>query len=116
MTTEPPRAPLDVVVPHARTEDGDGVKVVRLREREEKVAVEVGEVRALADGRPIAPGTEVVRLAQRGEEPAYDVEVLLEAKPPAQIARKGPAQIATDAYRRNWSAIFDEASGDDEPS
>jgi hypothetical protein len=120
VTTEPPRPPLDVVLPHAPTEDGGGVKVVRLKEREHTVDVELGEVRGLVEGRPIQPSTEVVRLKPRADGQALDVEVVLPRQmQPGEAPHKGPAQIATDAYRRNWEAIFcDEPDGerDDELS
>ena len=104
--------PLDVVVPRAPTPDGKGVQVVRLRES----AVEVGEVRPLAEGQPIQENADVVKLSPRSDVPAYNVEVIVprrsrrsastDGEPPRAL--KGPAQVATDEYRRNWLAIFGE--------
>jgi hypothetical protein len=91
-------APLDIVVPRAPTDDGKGLKVVRLRERE----IGLGELRPLEDGKPIAPTSEIVQLARRDDLPAWDVKVLVE--------RSGPAQVATAAYRDHWDATF----GDDD--
>ncbi|WP_437580165.1 hypothetical protein [Sorangium sp. So ce887] len=34
------------------------------------------------------------------------MEVLLPAPHGADAPRSGPAQVATDAYRSNWEAIF----------
>jgi hypothetical protein len=101
----PAEAPLDVVVPRAPTEDGKGVHVVRLRER----TIELGEVRPLEDGRPVAATADVVRLSPRDDAPAWNVEVLVpRTDPPARppSARRGPPQVATAGYRRNWEAMF----------
>jgi hypothetical protein len=101
---------LDVVVPHARTDDGDGVHVIRLREvdgddeNETKRVVELGEVRPLAEGRAIHHGAEIVRMRRRGDSPAYDVDVIV---PRERTALSGPAQVASETYRRNWSATFE---------
>jgi hypothetical protein len=89
----------DVVLLHSPTEDGGGVRVVRARQGQ----VEVGEVRPLTEGKPIAG--EVVTLKPRPEAPRIcDVSVQHETKKPART--DGPAQVATDAYRDNWEATF----------
>lgn len=92
----------DVVFVHSPTPAGDGFRVVRKRAD----AIEVGEIRALAEGRPVHG--EVVKLTPREEHAQlFDVDVLVppqEAK--GEGARSGPPQVATDAYRRNWDAIF----------
>jgi hypothetical protein len=99
--------PLDVIVPRARTEQG--VAVVRLKEREaHALEVQLGEVRELAEGRPIAPSAEVIKLVPRGETGAFDVEVIL----PAREAHRGPAQVASERYRKNWDAIFSNPDKD----
>src|SRR5215813_4879654 len=82
--------PQDVVLLHSATEDGEGIRVLRAREEargggagadEEKACVvEVGEVRPLKEGQPIAG--DVVRLKPREGAPRVcDVEVM--AKVPA---------------------------------
>jgi hypothetical protein len=93
----------DVVLVHSRTDDGAGLKVLRLREQR----VEAGEVRPLREGAPIHG--EVVTLTPRAEQPLVcDVKVELPAPPmPAVRARRvGPAQVATDRYRDNWELTF----------
>ena len=95
----------DMVFVHSVSEQGDALRVIR--KREEKI--ELGEMRAVEEGRPIQG--DLVRLKPRAEhERLYDVEVLLsqeEVREQAEAAgRSGPAQVATDAYRRNWEAIF----------
>jgi hypothetical protein len=95
--------PRDVVFVHSPTVEGEGFRVVRAREDR----VEVGEIRPMKEGHPITG--EVVRLKPRkDEERLFDVEVLLEkpASAAAETSRTGPAQVATDAYRAGWNAIF----------
>ncbi len=88
------------------TADGAGVHV--LRAREEKV--EVGELRALEEGRPIVG--EVVTLSPRKDNPRVcDVKDSYRAPSPGgttalSLAHKGPAKVATEAYRDGWDEIF----------
>jgi hypothetical protein len=92
----------DFVVIHGRTEDGDGMQVLRSRHGQ----LEVGAVRPLAEGKPIQG--EVVRLHPRQRCPAIcDVEVQVPA--PAKTQSSGPPQVASETYRRNWDAIFNSA-------
>ncbi len=110
----------DVVLLHGATDDGQGVKVLRARSGR----VEAGEVRPLREGRPLAAGGEVVRLAPRKDAPAlFDVHVehVVSAAPgpshePASAperrereghaALSGPAQVANRAYRDSWERTF----------
>lgn len=111
------KKPKDVVLVHSPTADGDGVNVLRARRQ----GLEVGTMRPLAEGRPIHG--EVVKLTPRAEMPLlYDVET--EVPPPEQQdaaspdgaipasepretrAASGPAQVASESYRRNWDAIW----------
>jgi hypothetical protein len=98
------KAASDVVVVHGVTDDGKGLKVVRARSGD----IETGAVRPLEEGKPILG--EVVRLHPRKECPLVcDVEVDLapaKVSQPADPGRKGPAQVASDAYRDNWDAIW----------
>jgi hypothetical protein len=83
---------------------GDGQAVDVIRKRGDRI--ETGTVRRLEQGKPIHG--EVVRLRQRENMPLlYDVEVEMPA--PAQtapVSSSGPAQVATDTYRKNWDAIY----------
>lgn len=98
----------DVVLMHGATDDGAGAKVLRARPGR----VEAGEVRPVIEGRPLAPGGEVVRLERREDAPAmFDVRV--EYKVPDEAAAKGeapamsgPPQVATRAYRDSWERTF----------
>ncbi|MEB2311012.1 MAG: hypothetical protein OZ921_10260 [Sorangiineae bacterium] len=100
---------LDAVIVHGRTDDGKGLRVLRLREDR----VETGAVLPLEDGKPIQG--EVVRLRPRAELPLVcDVESVLPApaaarEVPAAAARKGPAQVSSDRYRANWDAIWPQS-------
>jgi hypothetical protein len=110
-----PKKPKDVVLVHSPTPDGDGVNVLRARRQ----GLELGTMRPLTEGRPIHG--EVVKLTPRSEMPMlYDVETELpqpgqgEAAKDAPATRaeearassSGPAQVASDSYRRNWDAIW----------
>jgi hypothetical protein len=90
----------DVVLPHAPTDDGEGARVLRARPGR----IDAGEVRPAREGKPLLPGAELVRLERRTDAPAlYDVKVehTISAAP-----KKGPAQVATAAYRANWDRTF----------
>lgn len=101
---------------HGVTSDGEGFKILRARGDH----LELGAVRPLRDGAPITG--EVVTLRPRANFPALcDVESHFKpadttsdrqesAAPPA-LQRTGPAQVATDEYRRNWDAIWNRAEG-----
>jgi hypothetical protein len=105
-----PQAPEDVVFVHSKSDDGRGFRVIRKREE----SLEVGEIRALEEGRPLHG--DLVRLRQRKEhERLFDVEVVVEA-PRSRDARTGPAQVATNAYRSNWEAIFGRGEDEDAPN
>ena len=111
--------PKDLVLVHSATDDG-GVNVLRARDER----LEVGTMRPLEDGRPIQG--EVVKLKQRPEMPnLFDAETqfVSEAAPTTDTAAKapqslparttdtrgtsaGPAQVASDTYRKNWDTIW----------
>jgi hypothetical protein len=102
-----PAGPLkdqDVALVYAPTEDRKGARILRAR----KGTLEAGEVRPVKAGQPIW-GREVVCLKPRSETSETpvlcDVEVIHPAEPSVG-EQKGPAQIATDAYRSNWERIF----------
>jgi hypothetical protein len=112
-----PPPPSDVALIHGVAPDGDGFQIVRARENR----LELGVVRPLREGAPITG--EVVTLRPRPNFPALcDVEThykpALPAAPteaartssPLLAARTGPAQVATDEYRRNWDAIWSNAA------
>ncbi|MBX3188849.1 MAG: hypothetical protein KF819_17655 [Labilithrix sp.] len=95
--TRPPSQ--DVVVLGPPTADGNGVHVLRAREER----LETGELRAIAEGKPIVG--EVVTLKPRDDNPRVcDVQESYAAKAPA--SHKGPAKVATQAYREGWDEIF----------
>ncbi len=84
-----------------------------LRRRGANAEVEFGQVKPLREGKPI--DGEVVSLRARKEVPfIYDVRTVL-ADPRAddgdRLTSDGPPQVATEAYRKGWEAIW----GPDEP-
>jgi hypothetical protein len=115
---ESKREQKDVVLLCGPTEDGGGVQVLRARDDR----VETGEVRPVKDGQAIVG--DVVKLTQHADEPRLcDVEVLHEAERArpskkeaacGRLTRGGPAQVATKAYRDQWTRVFGDA--DEEPS
>ncbi|MDB4945520.1 MAG: hypothetical protein JWP97_5054 [Labilithrix sp.] len=103
-----PSAP-DVVLLGGPTADGGGIHVLRARNEQ----IETGELRALEHGKPITG--EVVTLKPREGSPRIcDVTDSFETKPAGlralgaapRTGHKGPAKVATDAYRQGWDEIF----------
>ncbi len=98
---------IDVALIHGRTADGQGLRVIRRRDDR----VELADVRPLEQGKPIHG--EVVRMTPRSDFPLLcDVETELPAPSASTHSHKGPAQVATDTYRKNWDAIFHPAPDD----
>ncbi len=113
----------DVVMIHSATDDG-GYRVIRQRDNQ----LEVGTMHTLKDGQPIHG--EVVSLTPRPEAPfVCDVKVevpspvhatdgaasaentnKLRAMPEPMRLKNGPAQVASDTYRRGWDDIWGNAS------
>jgi hypothetical protein len=96
----------DIALIHGRTEDGQGLKI--LRKRQDRF--EIGAVMPLVPGKPITG--EVVRLTPREESPLL-CNVHVEYAPETDNQRgtsAGPAQVATDRYRSNWDQIFGKKS------
>jgi len=105
----------DVALIHGVTSDGEGLKILRARGDR----LELGAIRPLREGAPITG--EVVTLRPRANFPALcDVETHFkpaeepsdrqEPASPALASRTGPAQVATDEYRRNWDAIWSQSA------
>jgi hypothetical protein len=102
----------DVALVLDRTEDAEGYRVLRHRATDNQV--EFGTMRPLKEGRPI--DGEVISLSARQDLPfLYDVKT--EMADPRPETRKrptsdGPAQIATEEYRKGWDAIWGRAAAD----
>jgi hypothetical protein len=80
-----------------------------LRKRADRL--EAGVLVPLQEGKPLRG--EVVQLHPREGSPLYDVEVHVSRKelgtglPQAAASElSGPAQVATDTYRKNWDTIY----------
>ena len=94
------RLPNDVAMVGGPTEDGEGKHLLRLRDGN----LSLGEVRPAKDGKPVMAG-ELVRLKPLEAAPyLHEVEVLHSVT--ASQERSGPASVANDTYRRNWSTVF----------
>lgn len=94
------RRPADVALLYAPTDDQKGARIIRAREG----VLETGEVRPVPEGRALT-GQELVRLRPHEKFPALcDVETLHPAEKTDRAG--GPAQVATDEYRRNWEQTF----------
>src|SRR5262245_45208450 len=94
--------PKDIALLHGPTEDGEGARLLRFKGGE----LYAGEVRPVREGQPLTD-QEVVRLKPMpGQLPLCEVEVVHEGKSPDRPKGTGPAQVATESYRRNWSAVF----------
>lgn len=87
----------DIVLLGPPTADGAGVHVLRARDER----IEAGELRAITEGRPITG--EIVALSPRKDNPRI-CDVKESYAPPA--THKGPAKVATSAYREGWDGIF----------
>ncbi|HVR62194.1 MAG TPA: hypothetical protein VMU50_09870 [Polyangia bacterium] len=98
------RRPEDVAVVFGRTDDQQGLHI--LRRRAEGQPVEMGTLRPLREGKPI--DGEVISLRPRRDYP-FVCDVKVELPDPSGDHRStsdGPAQVASDGYRRGWEAIW----------
>jgi hypothetical protein len=85
--------------------DANGVHI--LRRRSEEAPIEAGLLRPMREGKPISG--EVVSLTQRQDLPMlYDVrsEFGAPTEPSDRQTGDGPAQVASDAYRKGWDAVW----------
>lgn len=85
--------------------DANGVHI--LRRRSEESPIEAGLLRPMREGKPISG--EVVSLRQREDLPMlYDVQSEFGAptQPADRHSGDGPAQVASDAYRKGWDAVW----------
>jgi hypothetical protein len=109
-----PRPIGDVAVVCGKDENGLHI----LRRRSEDAPLEAGVAQPLAEGKPIAG--EVISMRRREDLPfVFDVTTELagrDAAPRGEHERQereddgaggdGPAQVATDSYRKGWDAIW----------
>jgi hypothetical protein len=114
-----PKRKKDLLLVKGPTDDG-GVHVIRARPER----LELGTMRPLQEGRPI--DGEVVRVNPHPDCPfLYEVETEFSTqpaetpgatpaegvktpaeKPTAPTRTPGPPKVASEAYRRNWDAIW----------
>ena len=100
----PPKAPAgDIALILGK--DADGLHI--LRRRSEEAPIEAGLLRPMREGKPITG--EVVSLTQRHDLPmVFNVksEFSTDIEPAERTAVDGPAQVASDAYRKGWDAVW----------
>lgn len=103
MSEHDPQGPKeDVVFVHGPSEGGEGYRVIRKRDD----VLEMGEIRSVQEGKPLH-GDLVKLTPRKNHDRLFDVEVVLPREEiPGSRQHAGPAQVATDAYRENWEAIF----------
>lgn len=88
--------------------DEHGTHIVR--RRSEEAPLEAGLLRPLREGKPIEG--EVVSLTPRQDVPLlFDVKSEL-PDPHGRVPHDGPAQVASEAYRRGWEAIYGQRRRD----
>ncbi|MEO8214202.1 MAG: hypothetical protein ABI560_13465 [Myxococcales bacterium] len=105
-----PAAPVELKAPPGDIalvlgKDAEGLHI--LRRRSEESPIEAGLLRPMREGKPISG--EVVSLTQRQDLPmVFDVksEFSTDVTPGERPAVDGPAQVASDAYRKGWDAVW----------
>ncbi|HEY8430620.1 MAG TPA: hypothetical protein VIL20_19710 [Sandaracinaceae bacterium] len=95
----------DVALVIGASPDGEALGVLRKRGD----TIEPAIVRRVVEGKPITG--ELVRLTPREEPMLFDVDVLYDGRRDAR-ERSGPAQVATEAYRKGWDRLFSKKSED----
>lgn len=112
-TKQTPPTPKDIAILSGPTEDGQGARIVRIREGGE---VSAGEIRPVREGEPIHQ-SELVRLHPLdANKRVCAVEVLhapakaasqpeADAQPEAKRGA-GPVRVSNERYRQNWNIIF----------
>jgi hypothetical protein len=116
--TDTKQPPKDIAILSGPTEDGQGARVVRIREGGD---VSAGEIRPVRDGEPINQ-SELVRLhpldaqkrvcavevlhAPAGSASGDKAEKAEQAEEPKRASGAGPVRVSNAKYRQNWSVIF----------
>jgi len=112
------QTPKDIAILSGPTEDGQGARVVRIREGGDVTA---GEIRPVREGEPLHQ-SELVRLRPLdASQRVCEVEVLHApeersgrggsrgARGRDTASSSGPARVSNAKYRNNWSLIFESA-------
>lgn len=107
----------DAILIHGVSEDGEKMAVLRARNDR----IEAGIVSTVKEGQPV--DGELIKLTPRPELPfVCDVETQLPkgainamGGSDVRATRGGPAQVATEAYRENWDAIWSNPSATKKP-
>jgi hypothetical protein len=106
-TTEADPASRDIVFVHGKSARG-GYHVIRQRDQK----IEIGEMTTVREGQPILG--ELVKLQPlKQHERLFACETI--AKSPVR-SEPGPAQVASEDYRKGWDAIFGASRSLGDPS
>jgi hypothetical protein len=106
--TEPKQTPKDIAILSGPTEDGQGARVVRIKEGGE---VSAGEIRPVREGEPLNQ-SELVRLHPLDANKRVCAVEVLHGQPKRddqQLEAKrgaGPVRVSNEKYRQNWNVIF----------
>lgn len=118
--TDSKQPPKDIAILSGPTEDGQGARVVRIREGGD---VSSGEIRPVRDGEPINQ-SELVRLhpldaqkrvcavevlhapAASGADKSEGDKAEKVQPEPKRASGAGPVRVSNAKYRQNWSVIF----------
>lgn len=105
------RMPKDIALLHGPTEDGEGARLLRLKEG----TLYAGEVRPVREGQAVTQ-KELVRLKPiAGAAPLCEVETVHAPAAAADMggapkpSRNGPPRVTNESYRKNWNAVFGSA-------
>ena len=115
---EPKQTPKDIAILSGPTEDGQGARVVRIREGGE---VSAGEIRPVREGEPIHQSelvrlhpldankrvcaVEVLHAPSPQGAPSADDQAKGETEPDSKRSA-GPVRVSNAKYRQNWNVIF----------
>ncbi|MFP6684972.1 MAG: hypothetical protein VB934_09670 [Polyangiaceae bacterium] len=105
--TEAAALPRDIVFVHGKSERGR-YQVIRQRDQQ----IEIGEMTTVREGQPIL-GDLVKLHPLEQHERLFACETIV--KSPVRN-EQGPAQVASEAYRSGWEAIFGDRCPLGEPS
>jgi len=105
--TEAAELPQDIVFVHGKSEGGR-YQVIRQRDQQ----IEIGEMATVREGQPIL-GDLVKLHPLEQHERLFACETI--ASSPVR-EEQGPAQVASEAYRKGWEAIFGDRPALEDPS
>ena len=100
----------DLALLQGPTADGEGARIIRFRDGN----FSAGEVRPIKEGQALN-SQELLRLRPVNGAPAVCEVEVVHHQAKVQTTRSGPAQVATDTYRRNWNQVFADRNDERSP-